>query len=131
MLVLTWKLRYFWKRRNNRKGCVKIEDWGTSAYFVLRFQEILCKICQLFNCFLVVNGILKVLFSLIPWLLNFSDLPNYGSKSKKRYKLTLWWKCLVGSTLLPIRAKVPQPFDNLFDSLRWAPVSSALYLYSS
>ena len=28
-----------------------------------------------FNCFLVIKGILKVLFSFIPWLLNFSDLP--------------------------------------------------------
>ena len=23
----------------SRKGCVTIEDWGTSVYFVLRFQE--------------------------------------------------------------------------------------------
>ena len=27
------------KRWNIRKGSVKIEDWGTSVYFVLRFQE--------------------------------------------------------------------------------------------
>ena len=32
-------LRHFWKRENIRKGCVKIEDWGTSLYSVLRFQE--------------------------------------------------------------------------------------------
>ena len=32
-------LRHFWKRGNIRKGCIKIEDWGTSVYFVLRFQE--------------------------------------------------------------------------------------------
>ena len=24
---------------NIRKGCTKIEDWGTYVYFVLRFQE--------------------------------------------------------------------------------------------
>ena len=30
---------YFWKRGSIRKGCVEIEDWGTSVYFVLGFQE--------------------------------------------------------------------------------------------
>ena len=30
----------FLKRMENiRKGCVTIEDWGTSVYFLLRFQE--------------------------------------------------------------------------------------------
>ena len=29
----------FWERGNIRKGCVEIEDWGTSVYFVLEFQE--------------------------------------------------------------------------------------------
>ena len=28
-------LRYFGKRGNIRKGCVEIEDWVTSVYFVL------------------------------------------------------------------------------------------------
>ena len=32
-------LRHFWKRGDIRKGCVKIEDWGTSVYFALSFQE--------------------------------------------------------------------------------------------
>ena len=66
--------------------------------------------------FLVIKGILKALFSFIPWLLNFSDLPNYGSNSRKRYTL---------------RLKSPQPFDTLFDSLRWAPFSLALHLLCS
>ena len=57
--------------------------------------------------FLVIKGILKALFSFIPWLLNFSDLPNYGSNSRKRYTLRLLSKCLVRSTLLPIGGKVP------------------------
>ena len=61
----------------------------------------------LFNCFLVIKGILKALFTFIPWLLNFSDLPNYGSNSRKRYTLRLLSKCLVRSTLLPIGGKVP------------------------
>ena len=57
--------------------------------------------------FLVIKGILKALFSFIPWLLNFSYSPNYGSNSRKRYTLRLLSKCLVRSTLLPIGGKVP------------------------
>ena len=67
----------------------------------------ICKACLPFNCFLVIKGILKVLFSFILWLLNFSDLPNYGSNCRKRYTLRLLLKCLVRSTLLPIGGKVP------------------------
>ena len=74
-------------------------NWG--------FKKILCKICLLFNCFLVIKGIIKALISFIPWLLSFSDLPNYGSNSRKRYTLRLLSKCLVRSTLLPIGGKVP------------------------
>ena len=29
----------FLKKRNIRKGCDEIEDWSTSVYFVLGFQE--------------------------------------------------------------------------------------------
>ena len=47
------------------------------------FTKILCKACLHFNYFLVIKGISKAMFSFIPWLLNFSDLPNYGSKSKE------------------------------------------------
>ena len=57
--------------------------------------------------FLVINGVLKALFSFIPWLLNFSDLSNYGSNCRKRYTLRLLPKCLVRSTLLPIAGKLP------------------------
>ena len=46
-------------------------------------------------------------FVSVPWLLNFSDLPNYGLNSRKRYTLRLLSKCLVRSTLLPIGGKVP------------------------
>ena len=38
------------------KGCVKIENWGTSVYFVLRFQE---NSMQNLSCFLVIKGILR------------------------------------------------------------------------
>ena len=70
------------------------------------FKKIICKDCLPFNCFLVIKGILKALFSFILWLLNFSDLPNYGSNSRKRYTLRLLSKCLVRSILLPIGGKV-------------------------
>ena len=49
---------------------------------------------------MVIKEILKVLFSFIPWLFNFSDLPNYGSNTRKRYTLRLLSKCLVRSTLI-------------------------------
>ena len=58
------------------------------------FKKILCKACLLFNCFLVIKRILKALFSFIPWLLNFSDLPSYGSNLRKRYALRLLPMCL-------------------------------------
>ena len=32
-------LIYFSKKGNIRKGCVEIENWGTTVYFVLEFQE--------------------------------------------------------------------------------------------
>ena len=37
--VLTWGLTYFLKRRNFKKRCVEIEDWGFSVHFVLGFQK--------------------------------------------------------------------------------------------
>ena len=84
--------------------------------------------------FLVIKEILKALFSFIPWLLNLSDLPNYGSNSRKRYTLRLLSKRLVKSILLPIRDKVHspqmQPFDSLFNSLRWAPFRLDLHFCS-
>ena len=128
LLLLTWG---FWKRGNIRKGCIEIEDWGTSLYFVLGPQENSMQNLSAFQLFLVIKGVLKASFTFIPWLLNFSDLPNYDSNSRKRYTLRLLSKCLVRSTLLPIGGKVPQPFDILFDSLRWAPFSLALHLCSS
>ena len=80
-----------------------------------------------------MKGILEALFSFIPWLLNFSDLPNDGSKKKKKYTLGLLLKCLVRSTLLnkELGVKPPQLFDSLFRSLKWAPFSLALHLCSS
>ena len=58
-----------------------------------------------FLIFLVIKGILKAVFSFIPWFLNFSDLPNYGSNSRKLRLLLS--KCVVRSTLFPIAGKVP------------------------
>ena len=103
LLILTWVLRYSWTRGTIRKK--RIEAPLYTLYWV--FKEIICKACQLCNCFLVIKGILKAFFSFIPWLLNFSDLPNSGSNSRKRYTLRLLSKCPVRSTLLPIGSKVP------------------------
>ena len=108
--------------RGLRHLCICTLYWG--------LKKILCKACLLLNCFLVIKEILKALFSFIPWLLNFSDLPNYGSNLRKRYTLRLLLKCLVRSTLLPIGVKSPQPFNTLFDFLWWAPFSLALFYVS-
>ena len=93
------------------------------------FKKILCKKCLLFNCFLVIKGILKALFTSIPWLLDFSDLPNYGSNSIEE---KIYTKAIIEISredhTLPFGGKL---FDSLFDSLRWAPFSLALHLYSS
>ena len=72
----------FWKGGSIRNGCVKIEDWGTSYTLYWGFKKILCKAFLLFNLFWVIKGILKALFSFIPWLLNFSDLPMAQIRGK-------------------------------------------------
>ena len=129
MLMLAFRL--IWKDNGGKQHCLRFV--GSSLWVEtflkkkkhqkrmhwnrgLRHLCILCigfsrkfyaKACLLFNCFLVTKRILKALFSFIPWLLNFSDLPNYGSNSRKRYILRLLLKCLVRSTLLPIDGKIP------------------------
>ena len=117
-----------WNRALRHLGILCIE---ISRKFYAKPVWFLFLFIYLFIYFLVIKGIVKALFSLIPWLLNFSDLPNYGLNSRKRYSLRLLSKCLVRSTLLPIGGKVPQLSDTLFDSLRWAPFSLALQLCSS
>ena len=71
----------------------------------------------LFNCFLVIKGILKALFTFIPWLLSFSDLPNCDSNSRKWYTPRLLSKCLGKSTrsLLGLNPFIPSliPLDEL------------------
>ena len=76
------------------------------VYFVLGFQENSMQKAVCFLVILVIKGILKALFSFISWLLNFSELPNYGSNSRKRYTLRLLSKCLVRSSLLPTGGKI-------------------------
>ena len=130
LLVLTWGLRYFRKRENIRKRV----PWNRGlrhlcTLFIGGFKIIPCKLCLLFNCFLLIKRILKALFSFIPWLLNNSELPSYVSNSRKRYTLTLLSMCLEG--LLPILGVKPPHFDSLFDSLKWALFSLALDLCSS
>ena len=152
MLMLAFRL--IWKDNGGKQHCLRFVGsslWVETFLKKKKHQKrmhwnrglrdlcILCigfsrkfyaKACLLFNCFLVTKRILKALFSFIPWLLNFSDLPNYGSNSRKRYILRLLLKCLVRSTLLPIDGKIPpQPCDTLFDSFRWALTHQALFLF--
>ena len=87
------KKREYQKRMGWNRAPLYTFYWG--------FKKILCKACLLFNCFLVIKRILKALFSFIPWLLNFSDLPSYGSYLRKRYTLRLLSKCL-GRSITPI-----------------------------
>ena len=95
------------------------------------FMKIICKAYLLFYSFLVIKGILQVLFSFIPWSLNFSHLPNCGSNSKKRYTLRLLSTCLGRSTPSLLGIKYPPTlWYSLFDSLRWVPFSSALHISS-
>ena len=101
------------KRMRNNRGlrhlCIVSIEVSRKFYF--------CKACMPFNCFLVMKWILKALFSFIPWLLNFSDLPNYGSNSMKRYRLRLLSKCLLRSNLLSIGDKFP----SILLYLLWLP----------
>ena len=64
----------------------KIEDWGTLYTLYWGFKKIICKFWLLFNCFLVIKGILKAFLSFISWLLNFSDLPNYFDRNFDNFK---------------------------------------------
>ena len=95
------------KRKHQKRMC-----WnrGLSYLCILCIRvsrKFYTKACLLFNCFLVIKGILKSLLSFIPWLLNFLDLPNYGSNSTKRYTRRLLPKRLMRSTLFPAGGKVP------------------------
>ena len=100
MLMLAWRL--FLKDKGGKQDSLipfvgsnlvveTLENEGTSENDALKirieaplcilcrgFKKILCKACLLFNCFLVIKGILKALFSFIPWVLNFSYLQIWG-----------------------------------------------------
>ena len=112
------RVEIFLKNSEHQKKKDALKLWIEASLYTLYwgFKKILCKPCLLCDCFLVIKGILKAL-SFIHWLLNFSDLPNYGSDSRKRYTLRLLSKCLVRSTLLPIGGKVPPTFRYLL----WFP----------
>ena len=57
---------FFKKGENQKNGMLKwrIETPLYTLYW--GFKKILCKACLLFNCFLVIKGILKALCSFIP-----------------------------------------------------------------
>ena len=75
------------KEGATEKGDVEIEDWYSSAHLLaLGFQEKLMQsMSAAFYCFFGD----KEPYLLIPWLLNSSDLPSYGSELRKRYPLRL------------------------------------------
>ena len=131
LLVLTWGLRYFWQKGNIRE---KVRwNRGLSHPCTLCIgvsRKFYAKTVCFFIVFLLIKRILRALFSFIPWLLNFSDLPGYGSNSRKRYTLRLLSMCLRRSNHR-IEDKVPSSFNSLFDSLRWAPFGLALHLCAS
>ena len=105
LLVLTWGLRYFWKTGNIKKSV----RWNRGLrHFYRGFEKITCKACLLFYfyCPLVIKRIIRVLFAFIPWSLNSSDLPSYGSNSRKRYTIRLLSLCL-GRSTLPLWVKPP------------------------
>ena len=103
------------KRGDIRKGCFKIEDWVTSVYFALCFQENSMQSLSAFKLFFGYKRNSKSFIFFHSLIIEFLWFA-YGSNSRKRYTL---------------RLKSPKSFDTLFDSLRWAPFSLALHLCSS
>ena len=91
----------FLKKREHQKRMRWNRGFRYLCILYRGFKKVLCKACLLFNCFLVIKGILFLDY----W--TFSHLPNYGSNSSKRYTLRLLSKCLVRNTLLPSGGKVP------------------------
>ena len=91
LLFLTWGLRYFWKIGNTRKRVC----WNRGRKHLYTFC---IGVSRKFHakpvCFFVIKRIPKALFFFSPWLLNSSDLPSYGSNSRKRGTLKLLAMCL-------------------------------------
>ena len=94
MLMLA--LRLILKDKGGKQHCLPFVDSNLGIEMFLKkryhqkrmhwdFKKILCKACLLFNCFLGIKGILKALFSFIPSLLNFSNLPNWLKFEEKIY----------------------------------------------
>ena len=123
LFVLTCGLRYFWKREDIRKNV----RWNRELRYHCRLSTGISKKSMLslstFLFFLVINRILKALFSFIPWLLNSSDLSSYASDLSKRYTLRFLLMFLEKSTTSIWGISSP------FDSLRWVPFSLALHLW--
>ena len=101
LLVLTWGLRYIWKRGNIRKGSVETEDWGTFVYFVLRYQGNSNQTLSAFNCFLIIKGILKAFFSFIPWLNNLNTLNIKYSAQQEQMKVQVLETCECSGQISP------------------------------
>ena len=116
------------KREHQKKGRLEKRTEAPLYTFYWGFKTIPSKAYLLFYCFLVIKRILKALFSFIPWPLNSSDLPSYGSNLRERYTprlLSMW----LGRSTPPFHTvlgvKLPLSLDPLFVFLRWASFSLA------
>ena len=116
MLMLA--LRLILKDKGGKQHCLPFADSNLEVEIFLKKREYqkrmrwnrglrhLCILCigvsrkfyLLFYCFLLIKKILKALFSFIPWLLDFFDLPSHGTNSRKWYTLRLLSMCLEKST---------------------------------
>ena len=108
-------MKYFWKRGSIRKRV----RWNRGLRNLWGFKKILCSVFLFFAKY----RILKALFSFIFWLLNFSDLPSYGSNSRKRYALRLVSMFLGSISISGVKLK----FDELLLSKNYIPSAKTLY----
>ena len=108
--------------------CKQTKEQGSKDCLWTHILTFLWDYCQLFLFFMsrCKQNKIKLCYnrSFIPRLLNFSDLPNYGSNLKKRYALRLLPKCLVKSTLLSIGGKV----HPILRCLLWFPLMGSFCL---
>ena len=96
LLILTWELRYSFKKKCSRKWGLWFWKSGykhlcTSVLGVeVGLKEISCRACLLFYCFfwwqnMALKNSLALFFH--PLIINSLDLPSYSSELRKRYIL--------------------------------------------
>ena len=111
----TLRVKIFFKKRDIRKMCIEIKDWGTYIQFVLGFQENSTQSLAIFfyYCCLVIKC--SIFFD--SWLFNSFHLPSYGSHLRKIYTLRLLSMCLGRGTPILDKAHSSLIFlDGLFSA---------------